>query len=269
MIADSWFGSVKSAIKLYNINGLYSNMLVKTAHVNYPRFLLGTPKRGSWNSATAEIDGVELLAVKFMDLKEKQFVSTCSSSAAGEPRVTKHCGLIQRPQVAVDYLKYAAGIDIHNHVRTGSLGLEDVWGTKSPLQRQLAGILGFIFTNSYLAMKYFGNNKDMKHVDFKKALANQMIVFDEVVSREKRLQRNVAENAEGYQNQTGKHTLMKYAGIREQKPCFFCQHGRNPPVKQKTGYRCVECKAAICPPTLRDCWDRHTVDMPKKRRYGK
>ena len=82
-------------------------MLVKTDHTNYPRYLLGTSTRGAWNSATAEIDGVSLLAVKFKDLKEKQFISTCSSSVAGEPRVTRHSGLISRPQVAVDYLKYA------------------------------------------------------------------------------------------------------------------------------------------------------------------
>ena len=272
VIADSWFGSVKSAVKLYNINGLYSNMLVKTAHKNYPRLILGSPKRGEWFSATAKIDEVNLLAVKFMDLKEKQFVSTCSSSATGPPRVTKHCGLIQRPQVAFDYLRYAAGIDIHNHVRTGSLGLEDVWMTKSPLQRQLAGIVGFIFTNSYLAMKYFGNNKDMKHVDFKKALANQMIVYDEVERREKRRSKNadkILTNADKIQNMSGQHTLKKYPGKREQKPCFYCQHGRSYPVKQKTCYECVECDVPICPPTLRDCWQNHVVSMPKKRRLVK
>ena len=63
-----------------------------------------------------------MLACLFKDLKEKQFISNCSTSLEGEPRVTKHHGEIARPQVAEVYLKMAAGIDIHNHVRTGSSG---------------------------------------------------------------------------------------------------------------------------------------------------
>ena len=31
---DSWFGSVKTVIELMNQNGLYGNMIVKTAHKN-------------------------------------------------------------------------------------------------------------------------------------------------------------------------------------------------------------------------------------------
>ena len=48
VIADSWFGSVKSAVELLK-NGLYSIMLVKTAHKQFPRCLLGqsTLERGS------------------------------------------------------------------------------------------------------------------------------------------------------------------------------------------------------------------------------
>ena len=237
-------------------------MLVKTAHVNYPRAMLGAPKRGEWTSATAEIDGVKLLAVKFTDLQEKQFIATCSTSAAGEPRSTKHCGFIPRPQIAVDYLKYAAGIDIHNHVRTGSLGLEDVWMTKSSLNCQIAGVLGFVFTNAYLAMKYFGRKPNMKHDSFKRALANQLVLYSEEISREKRVSDIPSLEPSGI------HTLKKFPGAREQKVCFFCQHGRSTPKKVK-GYQCVDCNIPLCPPTLRDCWDQHIVDVPKKRMYAK
>ena len=59
------------------------------------------------------------------------------------------------PKVAESYLSSSALIDIHNHVRTGSLGLEDIWRTLEPQKRQFAGIFGFIFTNAYLAYKYF------------------------------------------------------------------------------------------------------------------
>ena len=61
----------------------------------------------------------------FHDLKVKDFQSTCSMSIPGEPQKTKHHDLVPCPQVAVDYLKNAASIDIHNCYRTGSCGMKD------------------------------------------------------------------------------------------------------------------------------------------------
>ena len=70
VVGDSWFGSVKTAVKLWNVNGLYSNMLVKTAHKDYPRVLLREKKieRGEWVSAVGTIDDTPLMATKFLDL---------------------------------------------------------------------------------------------------------------------------------------------------------------------------------------------------------
>ena len=140
VVADSWFGSVKSAIALRK-RGLYCNMLVKTAHKVYPRELLGeTPlARGEWSACIAEIEGEQLQAVRFKDLQVKDFITTCGSILPGNPRQTKYHGAIARPQVAEMYLHNAASIDVHNHVRTGSAGLEDIWQTKSPHRRQFAG----------------------------------------------------------------------------------------------------------------------------------
>ena len=42
-----------------------------------------------WTSATASIDGQELLAVRFLDLQEKQFITNASTSLPGPPRATK------------------------------------------------------------------------------------------------------------------------------------------------------------------------------------
>ena len=47
--------------------------------------MLGYPKQGEWKSATAVIDGVNLMTVKFTDLQEKQFITTCLTSCLGEP----------------------------------------------------------------------------------------------------------------------------------------------------------------------------------------
>ena len=58
------------------------------------------------------------------------------------------------------------------------MGLEDVILTKSLHIRQFTGILGFLFTNSYLAYKYFQpNESNFEHVAFKNALANQLLEF--------------------------------------------------------------------------------------------
>ena len=132
-IADSWFGSVKTAIALKQ-SGLYSIMIVKTAHKRFPREALDSHNLeiGEWVAYNATFDDVKLQAVSFQDIKKKQFISTCSTTVPGNPRKTKHLGEVSRPKVGEFYLNHAAPINIHNHVRTGSMGLEDAILTKSP-----------------------------------------------------------------------------------------------------------------------------------------
>ena len=116
IIGDSWFGSVKCATELLK-RGLFSIMLMKTTHNDFPKDLLGESdlERGEWIACSTEINGAKLQACRFRDLKIKDFISTCSTSIPGQPRKTKHHGLLPCPQVAVEYLKNAASIDIHNH----------------------------------------------------------------------------------------------------------------------------------------------------------
>ena len=124
---------------------------------------------------------MKLQAVSFQDIKKKQFIYTCSTILLGSPRKTKHLGEVSRPKVAEFYLNHAAAIDIHNHIRTGSMGLEDAILTKSPHIRQFTGILGFLFTNAYLAYRYFKPNRSsLGHVNFKMARSNQLVEFNEI-----------------------------------------------------------------------------------------
>ena len=269
VIADSWFGSVTSAVQLMKVNGLHSIMLVKTAHSIYPKETFSNImlKRGEWVTRVAEIDNINLMAVKFVDLQPKQFISTCSVSTSGPPRKTKHHGSILRPQVAFEYLSYCAGIDIHNHIRTGSTGFEDTWLTKKPHNRQFAGILGFVFTNAYQAMQYFGRG-NMLHTNFKMDLANAMVSFVDFDGI--RVQRSLLNISEPSDNTT-QHILSKYLnkGIKMQKPCFYCRHGYDKSFRRKTSFYCSACgiEKAICSPETRDCWDLHLKNgMPKKRR---
>ena len=120
---NSWFGSVKSAKELFQTNGLFSILLVKTAYRDYPKHLLRENtllSHDEWNAVSENIDKVKMMAVFFKDLQVKQFISTYSTSLEGKPRETKHHGKIKCPKVAEQYLQMATGIDIHNHVRTGS-----------------------------------------------------------------------------------------------------------------------------------------------------
>ena len=114
-------------------------------------------------------------ACHFLDLQLKDFISTCSMAVPGHPRKTKH-SLVPCAQVAETYLKYAASIHIHNHVRTGSSALEDIWKILNPKRCQLAGILGFCLTNAFLAMQHFQNPK-LEHYKFKISASNSLTAF--------------------------------------------------------------------------------------------
>ena len=61
IVADSWFGSLKTAIALMK-HGLYCNMLVKTAHKGFPRELLNQTdlSRGEWAAYAADVEGVRV-----------------------------------------------------------------------------------------------------------------------------------------------------------------------------------------------------------------
>ena len=89
-------------------------MLVKTAHKDFPQQLLGVKK-----FECGERDRVKLLSCHFRDIKIKDFISTSSTSIPGKPRLTKHHGLVNRPQVAEQYLQAAAAINIYNHNWSG------------------------------------------------------------------------------------------------------------------------------------------------------
>ena len=127
-------------------------MLLKTAHKDFPRELLGEAplEQSEWVGFSTTKDDVKLQAHRFKDLKTKDFISTCSSIVTGNPSRTKYSGAIPHPKVAEEYLKYAASIYIHIHYRCGNAALEYVWHTHDPHLHQFSGVLGFCFTNAYI-----------------------------------------------------------------------------------------------------------------------
>ena len=182
----------------------------------------------------------------------------------GNPRKTKHRGLVSRPKVAESYLSSSASSDIHNHVRTGSLGLEDIWRTLEPQKRQFAGIFGFIFTNAYLAYKFFRKETELKHTDFKMSLSNALINYThtvkEVILRSSFLDESAMISSS--------HQLVK---LPYGKPCYSCRHGSKQPIRRLTTFECSYFKVPLCKPSIgRNCWVNHLSEgLPKKRRFQK
>ena len=69
VIADTWFGSVKTVIALKE-SALYSVKLVKKADERFPQESQDSHDfiAGNWVAYTANFDGTELQAVSFQDL---------------------------------------------------------------------------------------------------------------------------------------------------------------------------------------------------------
>ena len=63
VVADSWFGSIKSAVQLINQNGLNSIMLVKTAYKNHPVDMLNESQlaHGKWIALQTKKRGCQTL----------------------------------------------------------------------------------------------------------------------------------------------------------------------------------------------------------------
>ena len=64
--------------------------------------------------------------------------------------------------------------------------LEDAWQTKNSYIKQVAGVVGFLFTNAFLAYKHFQKSAS-KHSQFKVNLANALTRFKEAEPKAKRL----------------------------------------------------------------------------------
>ena len=188
-------------------------------------------QRREWVTYSTGTDGVKLLTCHFRDLKIKDFISTISTSIPRKARSTKHHGLVNQPQVVKQYLQAAAAINIHNYNQSGSAALEDVWHTKNPRQRQLAGILGFCFTNGFLAMKHF-TDTNLKDHTFNMAAAQALTNYQTInLCKTRHLEKLLI-------TEDVPHTLAKLLNSRS---CYYCLHGYSTPQTnhKNTKLKCV------------------------------
>ena len=270
IIADSWFGSIQTVEQLKR-RGLYSICMVKIAHKNYPRMLLNSKQlnKGEWVAATPDctqdLDNEQecIWVCKYMDRKPFQFAASCCTSLPESPRIDSHGREVPRPDVAAEYFRCAGAIDQHNHVRTGSMGLEDALRTQDPFVRQFSGLFGFIESNAYLSYRNFTNDR-LGHDDFREklviSLLNNPFLGDECL-----ITRSSGSPAVSVDHSNG-HVLVPYEQKRKQVRCFYCYHVKQ--VDRKTHYYCQLCgeKYGLCSPhNQRDCFAQHIArGMPTK-----
>jgi hypothetical protein len=199
IIGDSAFSSVKTAEALLQ-QGLHYMGVVKTAYKRYPmkqfREWNETPglPRGSHRVLKSEVDGRDgtkkpIFALAWKDVKTKYFIMTRGTTISGPPHkrlkrrkvlTDGHYSIetevvpIERPLAVYELYKYFSNVDIHDHLRQGSLMLETHWRTKIWWHRLFSSILGMIFTDTYLAHQWdLANGWDADTYD-KEPLTNYM-----------------------------------------------------------------------------------------------
>jgi len=75
--------------------------------------------------------------------------------------------LIKRPKMIEDFFEFFSVIDVHDHLRQGSLRMEEAWKTKNWVHRLFATLFGIILTDCYLAYNlYHTNSSSATRVSF-------------------------------------------------------------------------------------------------------
>jgi len=188
VIADAAFASVKCAVQLYERNGLYFAGCVKTAHKQFPKKFLeeaAMRERGDHLLLTSREGDLTLRALGWNEggrdssrnIKRKMIVSTFGTTLEAPPHKKKRWInhqdgtteyfdiLVKRPQLCADYFDGAQMIDVHNHLRQGSLQLEKRVTTRWQF-RFFQTWIGIVAVDSYLAFKYFNKPAHTSHINF-------------------------------------------------------------------------------------------------------
>ncbi len=167
---DSWFSSVRTA-EYMSTRGYHFIGQVKNAHKRFPKDWLNKAMdemaAGTWlvlRATTAK--GVNLIAMgyKYCKTKVLHFIMTegCGSTDPGQPYIAKFRNRdgklvkkhIARPKVLVEFFGVANIIDVHNHIRQGTLRLEKRWRTEDCWFRLFTSMVGIILTDCWLGYKF-------------------------------------------------------------------------------------------------------------------
>ena len=210
VVGDSAFSSYYTATECLN-NGLHFMGIVKTAHREFPRdFLMsktdeygrgGDKPRGGFvhlkTTHKIENNGHSIekpvFAHGWYDKKLKQIVSTCGTTLAGTDSVRpRHKKILEngvwktvqyekkvpRSKLVEEMFSAFSKIDIHDHLRQGSLALERSWVTRKWYHRLFTTIFGICVVDAYYAFKFEHPDDDMNFTDFWGTLTLQLINND-------------------------------------------------------------------------------------------
>lgn len=210
VVGDSAFSSYCTATQCLD-NGLHFMGIVKTAHREFPRDFLKSkeeeygrdrakPRGGFMHLKTMhaiEHNGHRIekpvFAHGWYDKKLKQIVSTCGTTTPGTDSVrprhkkiieggvwntVRHEKKVPRTKLVEEMFSAFSKIDIHDHLRQGSLALERSWVTRKWYHRLFSTIFGVCVVDAYYAFKFEHPHDDMTFTDFWGTLTLQLINND-------------------------------------------------------------------------------------------
>jgi hypothetical protein len=246
MVADSAFASVKSAVMLKRMNGLYFLGLVKTAYREFPKKWMNEANidaRGDFVALTAEKDSIQLKAVAWNDNKRKNVVATCGTTLSGRPHKKRRWKIhnnrtieyyykeVPRNAITAEYFDGAQAIDVHNHLRQSGLALEE-HTRKTWDGRFFQTFLGMIEVDAYLAFRHFNpGNKVVSHRTFLKAvIACLMNNKYGLPSSAPVLRPRPEEDEEDRESVQKEHTFLSFASSK-----YFKERQREARAKEENG----------------------------------
>ena len=270
LVGDSWFASVLTAYYLWTY-GLFFMGIVKTASKFFPKQYLvdwcnlnySRPNRGNHILLKTVKEGVNIYALGWSDKKGKQVVFTTGTTIAADPSIRRRHkrvlrdGIwekeayhkeVKRPMIIKEMFDAFSTIDIHDHLRQGSLELEREWVTRNWVHRLFMTILGMIIVNAFNAYLYM--TTDSEPIDFNVFLGKLAyeLIFNKFRNEDNRQlrQRQVNTPSPIAGGDGGPHVhhaarlsdRLEYAhlkgtGNRARRCCKAC--------KTKTAWYCVQC----------------------------
>lgn len=282
--ADSAFASVKSA-SLLKEHGLYFMGMVKTAHSQFPLKYLRShldDKSCRGKSIYLRSNDGNFNAVGWKDHKVMTLVSTCGDNRDTFPLERPRYANVNGERIPVkksvnisaiprEYFSFAHKIDVHNHLRQGSLALEKTIKTNDWALRIISTTIGIIVVdgyNMYLLEK--SENQQYDLLSFRRyvqeigmALANNDFDNNEEKSRKRRHVENDMNDHESKRSNNSlertMHLLMplkshpkikKESGggkKRKQQRCKICGN--------KSAFYCSDCSSdstiiPVCAPWM-------------------
>lgn len=267
---DAWFGSALSCVELKRRLDVDSGFVVKSGTHLFPKKTLlnvlkarhGNHLAGSWVVMSAEIAGVELLAIAYAWPKKgvSFFVTTVGSTAAAAEPCVSHfedesgevwSKGIARPDIVPKIFELLPIIDSHNHERQSSLALEKCWPTQGPWFRLLATLSGMCLVDfkRVCAKLDPGKHGEMTTKRLAYVLVGRLVPW---------LKRKAGEDAQLSNRSPKRHAgKNRKTGATKQAWCFVCRKYYKTP--HWAGKKCAACNEPICGPDRRKTGARRAM----------